>query len=91
MRDTFLCKCRADLELGGLEAVGIELSVKSKTMWAGDFYKYPNSHNAYFNLIEESIDRAYNTNTVDMFVFRDLNFGMSQNPQNKSKRMILNK
>ena len=81
MRDTFPYKHSTDLELDDLEAVWIELSVKSKKI--GGFYRPPNSDNAYFNLTEESIGRAYNTNIVDMFALRDDSFDMSQNSSNK--------
>ena len=88
VRDTFPCKHRTDLELDGLEAVWIELSVKSKKILVGGFYRPPNSDNAYLNLIEERIDRAYNTNIVDMFALGDFNFDMSQNSSNKMTELI---
>ena len=47
VRDTFPCKHHTDLELDGLEAVWIELSVKSKKILVGGFYRPPNSDNAY--------------------------------------------
>ena len=88
VRDTFPCKHRTDLELDGLEAVWIEFSVKSKKILVGGFYRPPNSDNAYLNLIEESIDRAYNTNIVDMFALGDFNCDMSQNSSNKMTELI---
>ena len=88
VRDTFPCKHSTDLEFDSLEAVWIELSVKSKKILVGGFYKPPNSDNAYLNLIEERIDRAYNTNIVDMFALGDFNFDMSQNSSNKMTELI---
>ena len=88
MRDTFPCKRRTDLEFDILEAVWIELSVKSKKILVGGFYRPPNSDNAYINLIEKSIDRAYNTNIADMFVLGDFNFDMSHNSSNKMTELI---
>ena len=90
VRDTFPCKHRADLELDGLEAVWIELSVKSRKILVGGFYRSPISDSAYFNLIDESMDRAYNTNihVVDMFALWDFNYDMSQNSSNKMTELI---
>ncbi|MEW8544645.1 MAG: hypothetical protein AB2693_14035, partial [Candidatus Thiodiazotropha sp.] len=55
VRDSFLCKRRCDLELRGLEAVWVEIQVRSKKILVGGFYRPPNSNNSYSNLIEESI------------------------------------
>ena len=88
MGDTFPCKHRTDLELDGLEAVWIELSAKSKKILVGGFYRPPNSDNAYLNLIEESIDRAYNINIVNMFTLGDFNFDMSHNSSNRMTELI---
>ena len=88
VRDTFSCKRRGDLELDNLEAVWIELSVKSKKILLGGAYRPPNSDNAYFNLLEESIDRAYNTHIVDLFLLGDFNFDLSHNASNKMTNLI---
>ena len=48
----------------------------------GGFYRPPNSSTDYFNLIKESIDRACNTNTIDIIITGDFNFDISK-PQNK--------
>ena len=61
-------KRRTDLEIRELEAVWVELRVKGKTVLLGGFYTPPNSNNAYFNLISESVDRAYNTNISDIII-----------------------
>ena len=50
VRDTFLCKRRCDLELRGLEAVWVEIQVKSKLILVGGFYRPPYSINNYNNL-----------------------------------------
>ena len=46
------------------------------------FYGPPNSNTDYFNLIKESIDKAHNTNTVDIIITGDFTFDISK-PQNK--------
>ena len=42
-RDTLSCKRRPDLELQGVESVWIELTIKSKRILIGGFYRPPNS------------------------------------------------
>ena len=51
----------------GLEAAWVDTRVKSKTLLVGGFYRPPNSKAAYFELISESIDKAFNTNIIDIF------------------------
>lgn len=41
VRDNFLCKRRTDLELPGLEAVWIEIHVKTRPILIGGFYRPP--------------------------------------------------
>lgn len=48
----------------------------------------PNSGNCYFNVIDESIDRAFNTNTADIIVLGDFNYDMSKNSRNKMSTLI---
>ncbi|MEW8186271.1 MAG: reverse transcriptase family protein, partial [Candidatus Thiodiazotropha endolucinida] len=88
VRDTFLCKRRCDLELRGLEAVWVEIQVKSKLILVGGFYRPPNSNNNYNNLIEESIDKAFNTNIVDIFILGDFNYNLLHNNDNKMTEII---
>ena len=61
--DTLSCKRRKDIEINGLEAVWIEVTIKSKKVLVGGIYRPPNSNSDYFNLILESIDRAHACNT----------------------------
>ena len=58
VRDFLFCKRRIDLELRGLEAVWLELTLKSKKILGGGYYRPPNSNLAYFNFLEESIGRT---------------------------------
>lgn len=88
VRDSFLCNRRSDLELRGLEAVWVEVKVKSKTILVGGFYRPPNSNNNYSNLMEESIDRAFNTNIIDIFILGDFNYNLSRNSSNKMTEII---
>ena len=83
VRDTLTCKRRTDLELENLEAVWIEIVVKSKKILIGGFYRAPNSTADYFTLLDESIDRAHNTNMPDLIATGD--FNMHSNNNNKMK------
>ena len=53
------------------------------------FYRPPNSTVDYFNLILESIDRAFNTNITDIIITGDFNYDMSTNVNNKIKDLML--
>ncbi|MCG7864732.1 MAG: endonuclease/exonuclease/phosphatase family protein [Candidatus Thiodiazotropha taylori] len=88
VRDSFMCKRRSDLELQGLEAVWIEIRVKSRNILIGGFYRPPNSNTGYFELINESIDRAYNTSILDVIILGDFNFNMSLNNKNKMTELL---
>ena len=88
VRDSFFCKRRSDLELQGLEAVWVEIRVKSRNILIGGFYRPPNSNTGYFELIIESIDRAYNTNIVDIIILGDFNCNMSVNNKNKMTELL---
>ena len=90
VRDTLTCKRRTDLELQNLEAVWIEIVVKTKKILIGGFYRAPNSNADYFTLLDESIDRAHNTNIPDIVVTGDFNFNMHSNNNNKMKDLIQN-
>ena len=74
-RDTLSCKRRKDLEINGLEAVWIEIKIKSKKVLVGGIYRPPNSNSDYFNLILESTDRAHNTNIQNIIIIGDHLFG----------------
>lgn len=88
VRDSFPCKRRTDLEIHGLEAVWVELQVKLRKILIGGFYRPPNSNSEYFDLISESVDRAYNTNIIDIFILGDFNFNMSTDSNNKMKDLL---
>ena len=47
-----------------------------------EIYGPPNSNTDNFNLIKESIDRACNTNTINIIITGDFNVDISK-PQNK--------
>ena len=76
VRDTLSCKRRVDLEVQGVEGVWLELTIKSKRILVGGFYRPPKSSLEYFNLLKESIDRACSTNIIDIIITGDFNYNM---------------
>ena len=54
----------------------------------GGFYRPPNSNNNYNNQIEESIDKAFNTNIANIFILGDFNYNLLHNNDNKLTEMI---
>ena len=88
VRDSIYCKRRNDLEVQGLEAAWVEIRVKSKTLLAGGFYRTPNSNAAYFELISESMNRAYNTNISDIFILSGFNYNLAMVNVNKMTDLI---
>ena len=87
-RDTLLCPRRRDIEIIGLEAVWVEVTIQSKKFLIGGMYRPPGSTSAYFNLILESIDRAFNTNIPDIIITGDFNYNMLPNNKNKINDLL---
>ena len=83
VRETIACRRRPDLEVRGLEALWLEIEINSKNVLVGGFYRAPGSDAAYFDLLKESVDRAYNTNTEDIIITGDFNFNMMSKNMNK--------
>ena len=88
VRDTILCKRRKDIEINGLEAVWLEVIIKSKKILIGGIYRPPNSSSDYFNLMLESIDRAHNTHIYDIIITGDFNYDMLSNGSNKMTDLL---
>ena len=89
VRETITCKRRHDLEINGLGAVWLELFCKIENSIRGRYiYRPPNSNLAYMDLIKENVDRAYNTNIVDIIIAGDLNFNMALNSDNEITELM---
>ena len=88
VRNTISSKRRPDLEVQGPEAIWVEIQVQSKKVLIGGFYRPPNSHANYFNVINESIDRAYNTNIQDIIITGDFNINMFHDRNNKMTALM---
>ena len=79
VRGSISCKRRSDLEVLDLEAVWVEVNVKSKNIHIEGFYRPPNSNAEYLNLIPESVDRAIRTNINDVIITGVFNYNMLSN------------
>lgn len=78
---------RKDLHVQGLEALWIEITVKSRKLLIGGFYRPPDANNNYWQLIEHSIDQAFSVNCDNIIVTGDFNINV-QHTSNKLSRLI---
>ena len=61
VKNHLICKPRPDLAVQGLEAVWVETKLNQDTLLIGCFYRAPDMNVRYWDLIEESISKAYRT------------------------------
>ena len=76
------------MSIPNLEAIWVQVIHDNKTLLIAGFYRPPNSNNNYWSLIEESFDRAYNTNIDNVIILGDFNINMDQIHDNKLSRLI---
>lgn len=76
---------RRDLEPLNVECVWIEVIVSNKKLLIGTFYRPPNSPNATFTAIEDSLGLATDTNAHGIVITGDFNLDMADN---RSSRKI---
>ena len=88
VRDTISSKRRSDLEIRGLEATWDELQVRSKKVLIGGFYRPPESHADYIDLISESFNRPNDTNIQGIIILGDFNINMFHDTNNKIKYIM---
>ena len=62
--------------------------MKCKRILVGGFYKPLNSSPDYFELLKESIDRACNTDIIDIIITGDFNCNMAQSIPNKMREFM---
>ena len=86
--DSLAGSTRPDLSIRDLEAVWIQIKHENKDLLIGGFYRPPNSNNTYWSLIEESFDRAYNTNIDNIVILGDFNINMQHSHNNKLSNLI---
>ena len=71
-----------------LEAIWIEISVHNKSLLLGGFYRPPNATNDYWTLVEESIDKAYNTKHQNIIITGDFNQNLLSQQRTKLHNLI---
>ncbi|KAK3087298.1 hypothetical protein FSP39_004356 [Pinctada imbricata] len=67
------CKRRYDFELPGLECIWIEIKNRHNHLLCGTFYRPPNSQSNVWDLIENSIELAFDSNIKDIIITGDFN------------------
>ena len=72
-KDHLYCKRRHDLEIHGIECVWLEINEKSQKYLIGTFYRPPNCPNNTWNLIDESIELAIDTQIKNIIITGDFN------------------
>ena len=85
---SFLVNVVQTLEVRDLESVWVELQVKCKRILVGGFHNPPSSSPDYFELLKESIDRACNTDIIDIIITGDFNCNMAQSIPNKMRELM---
>ena len=61
------------MELPNVECIWVEISIRDKKQLIGTFYRPPNSSNAVFSSIEDSIGLAFDTNIENILLTGDFN------------------
>ena len=61
VKKNLICVHRPDLEVPDLEAVWIETKIQQQSLLIGSFYRAPDARVKYWELIDESIQKAGNT------------------------------
>ncbi len=88
IRDTLVAKERTDLNVNNLEAIWVELHCNQRIILIGGIYRPPNANNTYWNLFEESIDRAFSQPCDNILVAGDFNINIQHSVSNKISRLI---
>ncbi|KAK3094860.1 hypothetical protein FSP39_007176 [Pinctada imbricata] len=87
----YLCsKRRNDLEINGIECLWIEFTIKSDKFLLGTFYRPPDSKVESWNLIEESIELAIETNIKHILITGDFNENQLTSGDTKIKNISNN-
>ena len=83
VKSCFAYSRRRDLEPDGLECIWVDLFLNHKHILVGTFYRPPGSTAQYFDLIEESIQLAVDTNINDIIITGDFNFDLLKPATNR--------
>ena len=88
IRDNLFATVRLDLQVPSLEALWAEVHCKNRKLLIGGFYRPPDTGNHYWDMIEESFDRAYNTNFNDIIITGDFNSDLNNTSSYKFNNLI---
>ncbi|KAK3105198.1 hypothetical protein FSP39_019583 [Pinctada imbricata] len=80
-------KRRPDLEVPNIECVWLEINMNKKKILLGSFYRPPDSSSDYWNLINHSIDLAFNSKIDNIIVTGDFNCNQISNNHNEIKKI----
>ena len=90
VKDTLNVTRRRDLELKDLECVWIQVKLRGHDILICGIYRPQNSTHNYWNLINESIDRAKSTSIQDIIILGDLNNDLLVNNRRKNLQDLMN-
>ena len=79
VKKNLVCKPRPDLSVPDLEALWVETKLNQDTLLIGTIYRPPGSNVAYWDLVDQSIQRAGST-PHRYIVFGDFNADCSNHP-----------
>ena len=84
-----ICRERPDLAIAGLEAIWIETKINQETLLVCSLYRPPNSRIDYWKLIEESIQKAFDS-PHRFIILGDFNSDYLNNPSPHLLSLIKN-
>ena len=79
---------RPDLNIHGLEALWIELTVNHRKLLIGGIYRPPNSNNTHWHLLEQSFDQAFNLSFDNILITGDFNINLLTHNADKMNHLI---
>lgn len=89
IRDNLYGTRRQDLYIPSLEALWVEIRLNNQSYLIGGLYRPPNTGAPYFQLIEESFDRAFNSNPSNLIITGDFNINMLDNATSNKLQNII--
>ena len=87
VKEDLICKHRPDLEVQDLEAVWVETKVNQDTLLIGCFYRPPDSRVGYWDLIDDSINKAGRT-PHKLLILGDFNTDINLVPSRHLSRIM---
>ena len=88
VRDDIYAVERPDLFVNDIEALWVEVRTNRRKIIVGGIYRPPDANNQYWQLMEQSIDLAFNSNCDNILVAGDFNINIQHSTNNKMSRLI---